>query len=92
MLGEYVEPHEHDHHAHDCRCGCHEHKHNGLGIKLTESYAMIPDASICGMIFMHPDAGYPEIRHISQANYDDYVSRRDMDADTARRFLGHLLK
>ena len=94
MLGEYVETHEHehDHHAHDCRCGCHEHKHNGLGIKLTESYAMIPDASICGMIFMHPDAGYPEIRHISKANYNDYVSRRGMDADTARRFLGHLLK
>ena len=63
-----------------------------LGIKLTESCAMIPESSICGMIFMHPDACYPEIRRISQKQYDDYIRRRKMDGDTARRFLGHLLK
>lgn len=33
-----------------------------LQIRLTESYAMIPDASICGLIFVHPSAFYPEIR------------------------------
>jgi hypothetical protein len=53
---------------------------------------MTPDASICGMIFMHPEAGYPEIRTISKEQYDGYMERRGMDADTARRFLGHLLK
>lgn len=63
-----------------------------LGIKMTESYAMIPEASICGFIFMHPEAGYNEIRKISQAQYDDYSARRGMSEDTARRFLGHLLK
>ena len=63
-----------------------------LGIKLTESYAMIPEASICGMIFIHPDAKYPEIRRISQKQYDDYAYRRGMDEDTARRYLRHLLK
>ena len=63
-----------------------------LGIKLTESYAMTPEASICGLIFMHPEACYPEIRNISQEQYDDYVSRRGMLKEEARRFLGHLLK
>lgn len=63
-----------------------------LGIKLTESYAMMPEASICGFIFWHPQAKYHEIRHISREQYEDYARRRGMDEDTARRFLGHLLK
>jgi hypothetical protein len=41
---------------------------------------------------MHPDAKYPDIRRISQQQYDDYSQRRGMDEQTARRFLGHLLK
>jgi hypothetical protein len=53
---------------------------------------MAPEASICGLIFMHPEAEYPQIRCISQNQYDDYVKRRGMDAETALRFLGHLLK
>ena len=63
-----------------------------LEIKLTESYAMMPESSICGMIFMHPDATYPDIRRISQAKYEDYACRRGMSEETARRVLGHLLK
>ena len=63
-----------------------------LGIRLTESCAMTPEASICGMILMHPEACYPEIRYISQEQYEKYRSRRNMDAETAKRFLGHLLK
>ena len=63
-----------------------------LEIKLTESFAMMPESCICGMIFMHPDAKYPDIRRISQQQYDDYSHRRGMDELTARRFLGHLLK
>ena len=62
-----------------------------LGIKLTESCAMIPEASICGMIVMHPQAKYIEVRKISQKQHDEYVVRRGMDAASARRFLGHLL-
>lgn len=62
-----------------------------LGIRLTESYAMIPEASICGFIFMHPEAKYHEIRRISKEQYEDYAARRGMDSERARRFLGHLL-
>ena len=63
-----------------------------LGIKLTESFAMIPEASICGFIFMHPQAKYPEIRKISKAKVEAYARRRGMDAKTADRFLSHLVK
>ena len=63
-----------------------------LGIKLTESCAMIPEASICGMIVMHPQAKYIEVRKISRQQHDEYVARRGMDAVSARRFLGHLLE
>ena len=99
LLGECTQMHDHN-----CSCGCqgHGHKHShadehkfssrALGIKMTDSYAMTPDASICGLIFMHPEAGYPEIRTISEGQYESYRNRRGMDQDTARRFLGHLLK
>ena len=63
-----------------------------LGIKLTESYAMIPEASICGFIFMHPQAKYPEIRKISKSEAEAYARLRGMDAKTADRFLSHLMK
>lgn len=63
-----------------------------LGIRLTESCGMIPDASICGMIFVHRDATYPEIRDISRENFGNYVRKRQMPEEEARRFLGHLLE
>ena len=63
-----------------------------LGIKLTESYAMIPEACICGFIFMHPQAKYPEIRKIGKAEVEAYARLRGMDAKTAERFLNHLIK
>ena len=103
LLGECTQMH-----GHNCSCGCqghghsHSHKHShaddhkfmspGLEIKMTESYAMTPDASICGLIFMHPQAGYPEVRTISEGQYESYRTRRGMDPETARRFIGHLLK
>ena len=78
-----------DHHA---QASASVHSAECLGIELTESYAMTPEASICGLIFMHPEAAYPQIRSISQEQYDNYVKRRGMDSEKARRFLGHLLK
>lgn len=62
-----------------------------LGITLLDSCAMIPDASICGLIFIHPDATYPEIRRVSQKAIDEYARRRGMSDSEKERFLGHLL-
>ena len=84
--------HGHDHsHCQTERDG-HGQTTGVLKIRLTETCAMIPEASICGTIFLHPEAKYPEIRTISQEQHDSYVSRRGMSEDSARRFLGHLLK
>ena len=84
-----AESHQHES-THGCSCGhCHE---DGLGIELTESYAMIPESCICGMVFMHPQACYPEIRRISMEAFENYAKRRGMDQEKAHRFLGHLLK
>ena len=98
----------HHSHGPHCTCGCHhdEHTHGhshteghghgqetgALKIRLTETCAMTPEASICGTIFIHPEARYPEIRSISQEQHDSYIARRGMNEDTARRFLSHLLK
>lgn len=62
-----------------------------LGITLTESYGMIPEAAICGMIFIHKHAVYPEIRAISKEQTDRYAERMGMTEDEERLFLGHLL-
>jgi hypothetical protein len=43
-------------------------------------------------VILHPEASYPDIRRISQKQYDRYAGQRGMDAEKARRFLGHLLR
>jgi 5-methyltetrahydrofolate--homocysteine methyltransferase len=63
----------------------------GLDITLTESCAMMPDAAICGFIVLHSEAGYPEIRHIGEKQYELYTAARGFSTDEARAFLSHLL-
>ena len=62
-----------------------------LGITLTDGYAMTPDASVCGMVFIHPQARYFEIRSISTGQFRDYCSRRGIDESEGKVLLGHLL-
>ncbi len=62
-----------------------------LDISLLDSCAMIPDASICGLIFIHPEATYPEIRRVNQKAVDEYARRRGMSDSEKALFLGHLL-
>ena len=64
---------------------------DGLDITLTGSCAMQPEASICGFVVFHPQAGYPEIRHISQEQYQSYAAARGFSPDEAQLFLSHLL-
>ena len=61
-----------------------------LGISLTESCAMIPDASICGLIFAHPDACYPEIHSLAQETLDSYALRRGFSEREKDTFLSYL--
>ena len=62
-----------------------------LDIRLTGSCAMIPDASICGLVFAHPAASYPEIRRISIDALDAYAALRGFSPEEKSRFLATLL-
>ena len=46
------------------------------GIKLTESFAMHPGASVSGLYFSHPDAKYFGVGQIGRDQVIDYATRR----------------
>lgn len=62
-----------------------------LGITLTDSCAMIPDASICGFIIPHPSATYPEIQYIGQAQFEAYSAARGFTEEEAQKYLGYMI-
>ena len=62
-----------------------------LGIRFTDSFAMLPEASICGFVVMHPKAWYPGIRSIGPEQYETYRNARGLSPADARKFLGHLI-
>ena len=64
----------------------------GLGITLTESCAMVPEASVCGLVIAHRDASYRDIRTVDSAAIDAYAARRGMSQDEKNLFLGHFLE
>jgi 5-methyltetrahydrofolate--homocysteine methyltransferase len=49
---------------------------NNTGIRLTESFAMHPGASVSGLYFSHPDAKYFGVGQIGRDQVMDYASRR----------------
>ena len=53
---------------------------------------MIPEASICGFVILHPQAWYPAIRNIGPEQYETYRNARGFSDEEARKFLGHLVK
>lgn len=61
-----------------------------LNINLTESCAMIPEASICGLAIAHRDAHYPAIRSVDAAALESYSARRGFSKEEKALFLSHL--
>ena len=49
---------------------------NNAGIKLTESFAMHPGASVSGLYFSHPDSKYFGVGQIGRDQAVDYATRR----------------
>jgi len=58
-----------------------------IGITLTESYAMLPTASVSGWYFSHPDAHYFGLGRIGRDQVEDYARRRGMPLADAERWL-----
>ncbi|HTL78162.1 MAG TPA: methionine synthase [Candidatus Babeliales bacterium] len=50
---------------------------NNTGIKLTESFAMHPGASVSGLYFSHPDSKYFGVGQIGHDQAVDYAKRRN---------------
>ena len=59
-----------------------------IGIRLTENGMMQPHASVSGLMFAHPASRYFSIGKIDEQQLENYASRRGMQVDEMRRFLG----
>jgi 5-methyltetrahydrofolate--homocysteine methyltransferase len=57
------------------------------GIKLTESFAMWPAASVSGWYFGHPEAKYFAVDRISRDQVESYAHRKGMPIPQAERWL-----
>jgi len=58
-----------------------------IGIRLTESGAMRPHASVSGLMMAHPQARYFSIGKIGDDQLADYARRRGIPLQLARKFL-----
>jgi len=61
---------------------------SNAGIKLTESYAMHPGASVSGLYFSHPDAKYFGVGQIGHDQVVDYATRRGESVAAVEKRLG----
>ncbi len=63
----------------------------GIGIKLTESLAMYPAASVCGIYFAHPQAKYFGVGKIGKDQVADYSLRKGMNFKEIEKWLRPIL-
>ena len=57
------------------------------GVSLTESYAMLPGASVSGWYFAHPEAHYFGVGRIGKDQVTDYAQRKGMSMAETERWL-----
>ncbi len=58
------------------------------GVKLTESFAMYPTASVCGLYLAHPEAEYFTLGKLNRDQVQDYAARKGMSVKDTERWLG----
>ncbi|HFK5567448.1 TPA: methionine synthase [Elizabethkingia anophelis] len=58
-----------------------------IGVKLTESLAMWPAASVSGYYFAHPMSKYFGLGKIKEDQLRDYTERKGIDYDLAKKWL-----
>ena len=77
---------------------CPEHTEKGVlwdllkveeraGISLTETFAMMPAASVSGIYFSHPESHYFAVGKINRDQVIDYAKRKGMSLESAERWL-----
>jgi 5-methyltetrahydrofolate--homocysteine methyltransferase len=60
---------------------------NKIGMALTESYAMLPAASVSGFYIAHPEAAYFAVGKIGEDQFADFARRAGEADDALRRTL-----
>jgi 5-methyltetrahydrofolate--homocysteine methyltransferase len=57
------------------------------GIQLTDSFAMLPAASVSGLYFAHPQAEYFGVGKIERDQVEDYAKRKNVALADMERWL-----
>jgi 5-methyltetrahydrofolate--homocysteine methyltransferase len=57
------------------------------GMRLTESFAMLPTAAVSGYYFSHPRSQYFVVGRVSKEQVADYAKRKGVDLAQAERWL-----
>jgi len=61
--------------------------HDPAGVTLTDNFAMLPASAVSGFYFGHRDSQYFGVAKIGQDQLVDYAARREVDVETATRWL-----
>ena len=64
---------------------------SNAGISITESFAMVPTASVSGFYFAHPEARYFGTGKIARDQVEDYAARKGMSIEDTERWLAPVL-
>lgn len=59
----------------------------GLGITLTEHFAMYPTASVSGQFFAHPDSKYFSLEKVGKDQVEDYARRKGVSVEVVEQFM-----
>ena len=62
-----------------------------IGVKLTESFAMWPGASVSGLYLAHPQSHYFGVGKIERDQIEDYARRKGWTVQEAERWLAPIL-
>ena len=63
-----------------------------IGVRLTESLAMWPAASVSGYYFAHPEAQYFGVGKITQDQLESFAQRKNITLEEAEKWLRPNLK
>jgi 5-methyltetrahydrofolate--homocysteine methyltransferase len=59
----------------------------GAGMRLTESFAMMPAASVSGLYFAHPESRYFAVDRLTREQVEAYAKRKGMSVSEVERWL-----
>jgi 5-methyltetrahydrofolate--homocysteine methyltransferase len=62
-----------------------------IGMKLTDSLAMVPTAAVSGLYFSHPQSTYFGIGKINKVQVEEYANRKKMPFEVIEKWLGPAL-